>query len=47
MWKYLPLVTNKLRDLWREFKRVSDGSNGYSMHQNDKGGEYKLYFDIS
>jgi hypothetical protein len=44
MWKYLPLVTNKLHDLWREFKRVSDVSNGYIMHQNDKGGEYKLYF---
>ena len=44
MWKYLPLVTNKLRDLWREWKRISDGYNGYSMHHNDNGDEYKLYF---
>ena len=44
MWKYLPLVTNKLRDLWREWKRVPEGYNGYSMHQNDNGDEYKLYF---
>jgi hypothetical protein len=44
MWKYLPLVTNKLRDLWREWKRISDAYNGYSMHHNDNGDEYKLYF---
>ena len=44
MWKYLPLVTNKLRDLWREWKRISDGYNGYNMHHNDNGDEYKLYF---
>ena len=38
MWKYLWLVTNKLRELRSRWERVSDGSKGYSMHHNYKGG---------
>ena len=44
VWKYLPLVTNKLLELRSEWKRVSDDSNGYIMHHNDNGDTYTLYF---
>ena len=48
MWKYLWLVTNKVRllghELRDEFKSVSDGSNCYHILTDDKGDDSKLYF---
>ena len=48
MWKYLWLVTNKVRsvrsELRDECKSVSDGSNCYHILTDDKGDDSKLYF---
>jgi hypothetical protein len=47
MWKYLWLVTNKVRNLGHElldeFKSVSDGSNCYHILTDDKGDCIVLY----